>query len=170
MANSPARRLTPRATPAPLNLTTPGPADSIRPAETPVAAQPIVGEVVQMHGEPGASGSFTQTVTIPAEMETGAEEMTPEAFMTAAASMFGDIVAGADDPIIQAIEVMTNVITDRLNALTEAINIVGQQQQWTTDTIGKLKEEFDRVMGSGNPMRMIGALMGAGKGKGINNG
>lgn len=46
-----------------------------------------------------------------------------------------------------------------LDRLTEVVGVVGQQQQWTTNTIAAMQQQFAGVMGSGNPIKAIMKMM-----------
>lgn len=56
----------------------------------------------------------------------------------------------------------------RVSALTDAVRLIGEQQQYTTDTISHIHQQFSGMMAGGNPLKMLSQLMGGGKGKAVN--
>lgn len=58
-------------------------------------------------------------------------------------------------------------IERKLDALIEATNILGQQNEWMVNVVQQMFAKFEAFMGGGNPMAFLGNMMGMGrKGKG----
>lgn len=54
-------------------------------------------------------------------------------------------------------------LRDDVNRLTAGVEIIGQQQQFMTNSMSAALEQFQQMMGAGGPMKMLGAMFGGGK-------
>jgi hypothetical protein len=54
-------------------------------------------------------------------------------------------------------------LRNSVNACTEAINSVGELQQWQAQQLGQTLGMVHEVLGAGNPMAMLGKMMGMAK-------
>jgi hypothetical protein len=50
------------------------------------------------------------------------------------------------------------LVVAQLTALTEAVQSIGEMQQWTVNSVGAGLNQLQRIVGSGNPMKMMGEL------------
>ena len=146
MSPTPAKRLTrktvPEPHPEPLALVVPSSTDN-EPDGTPAPE----------HAEPEQSTEDTAEVL-------GYER--PE-FMD-------DIYVAVNDYAVSAapesslLQVLA-AITVGLDRLTNVVGIVAQQQQWASDQVAIMKQEFDGFMGNGNPLAMVSKMFGRNKGR-----
>ena len=51
-------------------------------------------------------------------------------------------------------------IERKIDALIEAVNTIGAQNQWMVETVTRMFGMFEQFMGDGNPMAMLGKMMG----------
>lgn len=184
-----ARRLTPSKTPAPLTFGPPAgepsgtpvtpqpgaaaPAVIVPTAEDilaarqaaateadPTAAVPTIDPVARMVAGILEEASGQPAGTYQVEQETSADDpiATAEAF---AAGPTSEDVADMD------LRAMVTLLLNRTTLLINAVKIVGEQQQYMTDRFGATLDQFEGLMATtgGNPLKMLGALMGAGKGR-----
>lgn len=72
-----------------------------------------------------------------------------------------------EDPDIVPAEPLGTTIEElalEIRTLTKAVRIIGAQQQWVTDTIAGMQQQFAGMMAGGNPLKMLGQFFNAGKG------
>jgi hypothetical protein len=180
------RRVAPSRTPVPLEL------GATRQPVVPTVEEVVAGPdaVPQFTDEDLAVAAeevakFAATLHINSEVDhdepaTGVPEgSSPEVDFSVHASQAEALAAaGLDVPDVagETVELtraeylivsMIESVGKRQEEIAAAVQVIGQHQQWLTDTVAGTKADFDKMMAGGNPLKMLGAMMGAGK-KGSN--
>lgn len=94
---------------------------------------------------------------------------TAQTFATAAEAMAADDGVTPPDLSGEPVELtrgeyllysMMQAVIEELQTLHTAVAVTGQQVQYTTDTFVDMKTQFDQMMAGGNPLKMLGSLLG----------
>ena len=140
---------------------------------TPIAAGPVLTTDTADKAAP-----VEPTTVIPSSVDVVGAINLSNPFPPAVVSTYSAELAESkpvsvdDDPVSVTpgealiISILTRM-AETLDRVVDGLSIVGEQQQYTTDTFVGLKTDFDRMMSGGNPLKMIGQMLGQ-KGRGSN--